>query len=468
MKKRMKLKSIEKNRIKKREFSTTQMIAFGFLFTIIIGTILLCLPFSSSKGIVTPFIDALFTATSSVCVTGLVTMNTFEYWSIFGQVVIILLIQCGGLGIVTLTTSLMLLIGRKVGLKERLLLEDAFNLNTLSGLIKFLKKVLVGTFLVEGIGAIFYMFTFIPQFGVMKGIWISVFNAISAFCNAGMDIIGPNSLTDYVSNTWINVVTMLLIVLGGLGFIVWFDVFRVIKLCKKREAAWKHLFVKMHLHSKIVIVTSLSFILLGAIFVFCLEYTNVNTIGALSQGDKIMASFFQSITTRTAGFATISQKELRESTVVISMILMFIGGSPVSTAGGIKTTTIAIVFLAALATIKGQEDVTAFRRTIPLNTIRKAMSVTMIFATCLLLFTILLSVLMKGNFVDMAFETASALGTVGLTRDFTTSLNLPGKAIIILCMYLGRIGPISLAIAFSYRQGKKSLISYSKEDVTVG
>ncbi|HKM04261.1 MAG TPA: potassium transporter TrkG [Lachnospiraceae bacterium] len=453
---------------KKTEWSTTQMIIFGFLSAILVGTFMLCLPFASASGKATPIIDALFTATTSVCVTGLVIVNTFEYWSVFGQVIILLLIQFGGLGIVTFTTSLMLIIGRKVTLKDRLLIEDAFNLNTLSGLIRFLRKILFGTFIIEGTGAIFYMFTFIPEFGITRGIWISIFNSISAFCNAGIDIIGPDSLMPYVTNPWINLVTMSLIILGGIGFIVWWDVLRVLKLYKQKEILRNKIMNKLNLHSKIVITTTFFLIVGGALLIFLLEFDNPATIGHLSGGNKLIASFFESVTTRTAGFLTVSQKGLKDSTVVVCMLLMFIGGSPVGSAGGIKTTTIALVFLSALATINGHEEVTAYKRTIPLRTVRKAVSVTVIFLVCLMVLTILLSIVVKGSFMDIAFETVSAMGTVGLSRDFTTSLNFTGKVIIIICMYLGRIGPISLAIAFSFKQGKRSLRSYAKEDITVG
>lgn len=452
---------------KKSSWSTTRIIAVGFLMAILFGTVLLALPFATVKGVETSIVDCLFTATSSVCVTGLVTVNTFENWSIFGQVVILILIQFGGLGIVTFTTSLLLVVGRKVTLRDRLLIEDAFNLSTLTGLVKFLKKTLVITFIIEGIGAVCYMFVFIPQFGP-KGIWVSLFNAVSAFCNAGIDIIGANSLNPYVSNVWINLITMLLIISGGLGFIVWMDLFRVHQLKKQGDIAEEKVFSRLNLHSKIVLMTTGLLIVVGAVCVFAMEYTNPETLGNLSFGDKILASFFQSVTTRTAGFATISQKGLRSITSLLCMLLMMIGGSSAGTAGGFKTTTFALVFLTALATIKGREEVTAFRRTIPLHTVRKAVAVSILFITTVFIMALILSFCGTSSFLDSTFETVSAMGTVGLTRDFTTKLNLAGKFIIILCMYFGRIGPISLAIAFNFNRGKKSLITYTKEDITVG
>lgn len=452
---------------KKKEWSTTQVIAFSFLLALMTGTFLLCLPISTADGQTTSFIDAFFTATTSVCVTGLVTVNTFEHWSLFGQIVILILIQFGGLGIITFTTSFMLLIGKRVTLKGRMLIEDAFNLSTLSGLVRFLKKVLAGTLLVEAVGALGYMVVFVPQFGP-RGIWISIFNAVSAFCNAGMDIIGPNSLMDYSGNVWINLVTICLIIISGLGFIVWFDLLRVRRMIRQGDIPWKCFFDKLHLHTKIVLTTTVVLLIGGTVLVFALEYNNPATIGEMSLGHKLMASFFQSVTTRTAGFATIAQDGLHQSTALVCIVLMFVGGSPVGTAGGVKTTTVALVFLTAVATVVGREQVTAYRRTIPLRTVRKAVAVALIFLGALFVAIILMSTVTTGSFMDIAYETASAIGTVGLSRNLTSTLTLAGKLIIITCMYLGRIGPLSLAIAFGYRQGKKTLVTYSKEDITVG
>lgn len=448
-------------------FSTTQMIALGFFTAILIGALLLMLPVSSASGEVTPFLDALFTATTSVCVTGLVVVDTFSYWSLFGKIVILLLIQIGGLGVVALTTSVMLIIGRKVTLKDRLLLQDAFNLDTLSGLVKFLRRILKGTFIVEGIGALCYSFIFVPQFGFVKGIWVSVFNAVSAFCNAGIDIIGPNSLMPYVTNPWMNIVTALLIILGGLGFIVWWDIVDVMKAVRSKEIQIQLFFKRLTLHSKIVLVMTSILLFGGTLLILLLEYHNPATIGSYAFGDKLLISFFQSTTLRTAGFATIPQQNFLDSTAFISILLMFIGGSPVGTAGGIKTTTIALVAIATLSTIRGEEDAIAFKRVIPLKTIRKAISVVFISTIALFAAIIILLITNQGSFIDTAYETASAIATVGLSRGFTTSLNSIGKAVIILCMYLGRIGPISMVIAFSFKKGQNHF-TYPTENITVG
>jgi len=451
---------------KKWALSTTQTIVLSFLFAIFIGALILMLPISSSEGKLTPFIDAVFTATTSVCVTGLVVVDTFSYWSVFGQAVILILIQLGGLGVITFTMTVIMITGRRITLKDRLLMEDVFNMDTMQGIIQFLRQVLRYTILVEGIGAILYMVYFVPEFGA-KGIWISVFTSVSAFCNAGIDIIGPNSLMPYVDHTWINLVTMFLIISGGIGFIVWRDMGQVLRKIRNGDILPRKFFQKLSLHSKLALTSTVTLILIGAVLFFFLEYDNPETLGELSLKGKLLAAFFQSVTTRTAGFASISQKGLRNSSVLICMVLMFIGGSPVGTAGGIKTVTIAIMIFTALSTAKGNQHVTAFRRSIPLISIRKAYAVSVISFITLGLGMILFSVIQPGDFSDLAFEITSAIGTAGLSRNFTSSLNLMGKILICCFMYLGRIGPISMAIAFSFR-GKKVIGVLPEERVTVG
>lgn len=454
----------EKKRIK---LSTTQIIAIGFLAAILIGAFLLSLPIASADGTSTKFVDALFTSATSVCVTGLVVVDTYSHWSMFGQFIIMLLIQCGGMGIVTFTTAVMVVIGKKVTLKDRLLLQDAFNLNTLAGLVKFLKRILKGTFIVEGIGALGYMLKFIPEFG-LRGIWISVFSSVSAFCNAGIDIIGSTSFACYATDVWINIVTMVLIILGGIGFIVWWDVLGVFSKIRHGEEENKNFFKKLSIHSRIVIVTTLILISAGAVIVLLMEYNNPETIGGMNFGQKVLASLFQSVTTRTAGLLTISQKGMHDTTAFICMVLMFIGGSPVGTAGGIKTSTIALLVIAAGSVVKGENEVTAYRKRIPAKTIKKALAVVMISIMVLFLMICLLSVVNGGEFMDAAFEATSALSTTGLSRDYSATLNLYGKLIITLCMYLGRVGPISMVIAFNFKNTKKNMVVYPEEDITVG
>ncbi len=453
---------------KKKELSTTQIIMLSFLALILVGTLLLMLPICAANGKGTSLLTCLFTATTSVCVTGLVVVDTYAHWNNLGHIVILLLIQCGGLGIVTLSTYILTLLGQKIGLKQRLLLEDALNLNTMSGLIRFIKKVFKGTLIVEGIGALLYMTVFIPEMG-FRGIWVSIFNAVSAFCNAGIDIIGPSSLADYLGNPIVNVTTMVLIVLGGLGFVVWWDVIEVLKGYREGTVHKKHLWSKLRLHSKVVLGFTAGLLIFGFLVVLLLEWNNPNTLGTLSIPERLWAGMFQSVTLRTAGFYTISQKGLYDSTALICILLMFIGGSPVGTAGGIKTTTAAVLVLAAWATMKGKSDAVAFRRSIHAATIRKALAIVMISMAAALFALILMLTFCKGDFMDMTFEVFSAIGTVGLTRNLTPKLNAIGQVIIIVCMYLGRVGPISLVIALNNIKDKTyGKIEYPEESITVG
>ena len=437
--------------------TTTQIIMLSFLGMILLGSLLLALPVSSADGVAVPYLDALFTATTATCVTGLVTLPTFSTWSIFGQVVILVLIQVGGLGVITVISAFMLLLHKRVGIGERLLLQDAFNLNTLSGIVRFVKRVLFGTFLVELLGAVFYMTVFVPQFG-LRGVWISAFTAVSAFCNAGIDIIGPNSLCDYATNPMVNLVTSALIILSGIGYIVWWDVLRV-----GRKG-----FRGLTLHSKIAISTTLVLIFGGGLLIFLLEYGNPLTIGELSLFDKLQVSFFQSITTRTAGFATVPQENLTNASSVLCLLLMFIGGSPVGTAGGIKTVTVAVLAVSALATIRNQNDVTLFNRTISRQAVNKAVAVAAMSFAILFGSTMLLCAVTDASALDIVYETVSATATVGLTRNLTPYLSSAGKADIIVTMYLGRVGPISLALALNSSKKQRNLIKNPTEDISVG
>ena len=411
-----------------------------------------------------PYIDALFTATTSTCVTGLVTLPTFSTWSVFGQIVILILIQVGGLGVITIMTGLMLLLNRKLGIGDRLLIQDAFNLNTMSGLVKFVKNVLFGTLIIEGIGALLYMFVFVPEFGA-KGIWISVFNSISAFCNAGIDIIAENSLCNYATNPLINIVTSVLVILGGLGYIVWWDVLRVVK---SRSPKNRKIFRHLTLHSKIAITFTAGLIIVGAILIFIFEYANTLTIGEMNLFDKIQASFFQSVTTRTAGFASVPQENLTNASAAVSVILMLIGGSPVGTAGGMKTVTIAVLICSATATIRNKNSATLFGRRISEDSIKKALAVAIAFFTICTTTTVILMATSNASAIDAVYETVSATATVGLSRNFTATLNALGKLIIIVTMYFGRVGPISLAVAFGSKNESQNVISEPTEDISIG
>ena len=452
--------------VKKKKFtlSTTQIILLSFLATILVGSVLLALPLSSANGEALPYLEALFMATTSTCVTGLVTLPTVSTWSVFGQVVILLLIQVGGLGIITIMSGVMLLFNKKMGIGDRLLIQDAFNLNTMSGLAKFVKNVLFGTLIIEGIGAILYMFVFVPEFG-LRGIWISVFNSVSAFCNAGIDIIAENSLCNYATNPLINIVTSALIILGGLGYIVWWDVLRVVKSSSQKK---RKIFRHLTLHSKIAITVTVALILVGAILIFIFEYANPLTIGDMSLFDKIQVSFFQSVTTRTAGFATIPQENLTNASATVSIILMLIGGSPVGTAGGIKTVTIAVLLCSAFATIRNKNSATLFGRRISEESVKKAVAVAVTFITICATSTVLLMATSDASALDAVYETVSASATVGLSRNLTATLSTFAKLIIVITMYFGRVGPISLAVARGSKNESQNVISEPTEDISIG
>lgn len=450
--------------MKKRSLSTTHIILLSFVITILLGSFLLALPVSAADGNAIPYLDALFTATTATCVTGLVTVPTATTWSVFGQVVILVLIQVGGLGVITIMSALMILLHKRMGIGDRLLLQDAFNLNSLSGIVRFVKRVLLGTFLVEGLGALLYMTVFVPEFG-LSGIGISLFTSISAFCNAGIDIIGENSLCDYATNPIINLVTSLLIILGGIGYIVWWD---IMGLGKKTTGKKRRGFRHLSLHSKIAISTSLILLFGGGILIFLFEYRNPLTIGNLSLWDKLQVSLFQSVTTRTAGFASIPQQDLTNASSILCLLLMFIGGSPVGTAGGIKTVTIAVLAVSAIATIQNKQEVSLFNRNISKQSVNKAVAVTMMSFAIMIGSTILLSAVTNADALDILFETVSATATVGLTRNLTPYLNAAGKLIIIVTMYLGRVGPISLALALNGNRKNPNIIKNPTEEISVG
>ena len=438
-----------------------QLILLGFAAVILLGSLLLALPISTKSGQSVSYTDALFTATSATCVTGLVTLSTVATWSIFGQVIILLLIQIGGLGVITVMAGIMLLLQKRFGIKDRVLLQDSFNLNTLSGLVIFLRKVIAGTFIIESLGAVLYMTVFVPHFGV-KGIWISVFNSVSAFCNAGIDIISDYSLCDFAHNPVVNITTCLLIFMGGIGFIVWWDVLDAVK---KQKTKW---FKHLTLHSKIAISSSVFLILAGAVLIFVFEYNNPDTIKDFSLFDKIQASVFQSVTTRTAGFMTIPQQNLTNPSSYVSLLLMFIGGSPAGTAGGIKTVTFTVLIASSISAIKNRNETVLFNRSIPKLAVSKAVAVTSVSFATMFLSTIFLSIFVQADALDIIFETISATATVGLSRNLTSSLNEIGKIIIIITMYIGRVGPITLATMLSLGKVKENIIKNPVEDISIG
>jgi len=444
-----------------RRLSSIQVVMISFFLVIFVGSILLSLPISAADGKAVSYVDALFMSTTATCVTGLVTLPTVSSWSVFGQSVILVLIQIGGLGVITVVAGLMLLLRKKIGFADRILISESFNLNSLSGVVKFIKKVIILSLVIELFGALMYMTVFIPDFGV-KGIWISVFTSVSAYCNAGIDIIAENSLCGYALNPVVNITTMLLIVFGGLGFVVWFDVENLLRNRKRRH--WRFL----SLHSKIVLSVSLFLIVLGTVLFFVFERNNPDTMQGKSLWEKVMLSLFQSVTTRTAGFATIPQENLTGASAFVSVLLMFVGGSPAGTAGGVKTVVLFVLVISAVAVIKNKRTVDVFNRQISVEIIKKSVAVFMMSLCIVVISTVLILAFEGGNLIDVLYETVSATATVGLTRSFTGGLGLVGKFIIIMTMYLGRVGPISMAFAFSVNKNSENTITNPVEEINVG
>lgn len=439
---------------------TTRMIMLGFLIGIAAGTLLLCLPFSTRKGVDIDFIDALFVSVSSICVTGLSTINIGQTFSIFGQLVLLFLIQIGGLGVVTFTTLILIATGKRLNLDDRILLQNAYNSESLTGLLKLTIRIVKITFLLEGIGAILYATVFIPQYH-LKGIWYSIFHAVSAFCNAGIDLLGGNSFCMYRDNPMINMTTMALIVVSGLGFPVYWELARYFGCLRKRNRVHK-----LNLQAKIVLSATAFFILGGALVTMLFEWNNPDTLGTLPTSGKVMSSFFQSITLRTAGFATIDQSFFRESSCTLYLVLMLIGGSPVGTAGGIKTVTVVVLFASMLANIKGNKSVTLFRQKISDDYVRRCTAIATFSISVLFLLTTCLFFVQECDFLDAFYEMTSAIGTVGLSRGLTGQLTQAGKIILCIAMYLGRIGPITLAFAFHYKNNSE--IDYAENKIIIG
>lgn len=451
---------------KKNILTTTRVIMLGFLVSIIVGAVILSFPISLKEGVELSFTDALFTSTTSVCVTGLTTVTVGETFSLFGQAVIMLLIQFGGLGIVTFTTIVLLVLRRRITLSERLLIQSAYNLDTLSGLVHLTKRIVKVTLIIELIGALGYSFVFIPEFGFI-GIWYSVFHSVSAFCNAGIDLLGDTSLIAYKTNVIVNFTTIFLIIVSGIGFPVYWEVARSIRLNRRDNS--KNYISRINTHAKLVLAMTAGLILLGTLFTFIFEYNNPDTIGNMNLGQKLMASLFQSVTLRTAGFATIDQSAFTHVSCLIYIVWMFIGGSPAGTAGGVKTVTVALVFASMMSNIAGRKEVTIFKRKISDDYIRRAVAIVCFSFTTLVVLTIALMYVQDGELLDTLYEMTSAIATVGLTRGVTGMLNGMGKFIVMLAMYLGRIGPITLALAFnSNRTGSKDKISYAEAKVTIG
>lgn len=443
-------------RIKLSEFDLNppRALVLGFLVLILIGGVLLSIPLATASGKETSLLNAFFTSVSASCVTGLVVVKTAEHWSLFGQGIILLLIQIGGLGIMTMATIVSLIAGKKISLKERLIIKEQMNQETLSGLVKLIRYVVFLTFAIEILGAIFLSMTFIPKYGLKKGIWFSVFHSISAFCNAGFDITGDSFMS--FTSSYLTISTLsAMIILGGIGFAV------ILDIAKNRK--WR----RLSLHTKLVLTISGGLLLLGSVFFFILEYSNPETLGSMNFVEKIFAAFFASVVPRTAGFNSIDISLMRESSAFLSIIMMFIGGSPGSTAGGIKTVTFGVILISTISIIRGNRDAEVFKKTINPEIISKSLAIVTAGMGLVIFMAFVLTITEGREFLDVLFESTSAFATVGLSRGITPELTNIGKIIIMLTMYAGRVGPLTMAFAIGYNK-KHRRYRYSEGHISVG
>ncbi|AUS09744.1 Trk family potassium uptake protein [Laceyella sacchari] len=450
---------MDQKQLLQSRLTSTQILVLGFAVTILIGACLLSLPVATESGQGLPFIDALFTATSAVCVTGLVVVDTATTFNTFGEVVILLLIQVGGLGFMTFGTFFAYLVGKKIGFRERLVLRETFNQFNMQGVVNLVLKVLKITFIIEGIGFVLLSVRFVPEFGLEKGLYFSLFHSISSFNSAGFDLFGEkeafSSITHYVEDPWINLVVSSLVILGGIGFVV------ILELLHYRKTK------RISLHSKIVLTMTGILIVMGMLVILVVEWANPKTLGGLSFQGKIMASFFHSVTPRSGGYNTLSLGDMYSATLFFTVLLMFVGASPSSTGGGIKTTTLATILLSVWSMIRGRDDVIAYKRRIPHGLVYKALTVTVAATTLVILDTMLLTITEQTDLLTAGFETVSAFGTVGLTMGLTPTLSVPGKVIVLLTMFAGRLGPLTIAFAIAHSQ-KQPPYRYPEDRPLIG
>jgi trk system potassium uptake protein TrkH len=441
---------------KKRSLSPPQVVVLGFLVVILVGTILLSLPQATASGERQRFVDALFTATSAVCVTGLVVHDTGSYFSLFGQIVILLLIQIGGLGYMTMATFLFLLIGKTITLKERLIMQESLPQFSLGGVVQFAKYVLKVTLILELIGATILSLCWMGDYPVSRAIYMGIFHAVSAFCNAGFALFS-NSLATFRGDTAICLTIMLLIIVGGLGYVVLSDLYYF----RERK------FPQLSIHTKMVLSITLALIVLGAGVLFLLESKNPLTLAGLPGKEKIMASLFQAVTPRTAGFSVLDVGGMMRGSLFITIILMFIGASPGGTGGGIKTTTFGVMLATVWATLKGRRDVTLFKHRIPGEVINKSFVVGFLSIFFIVIITVFITTCESYDFIRVFFETVSAFGTVGLSTGITGGLSILGKILIIITMFVGRLGPLTIGVAM-VREMEDIRFRYPERKVLVG
>lgn len=458
------------DRLQFANLTPAQQIALSFFGVIFIGTVLLALPISNNPQQYATVLDHLFTATSAVCVTGLSTIVVADQYSLFGQMVIIGLMQVGGLGLMTLIAAFLIFLSGKLTLTDKMALSEAVNRADFKDFLKFIRNIIKYTIVFEGVGFILLSLAFVPQFGWGDGLFKAVFIAVSAFCNAGLDTLGGISLQGYVNDPLVNFTVAALIVMGGLGFGVWFELSRASKWILMPNQGWRRIIREVRVHARIVLIMTFILILSGTALILMLEAGNPNSLQPLPPFSQLMAAVFQSITLRTAGFSTLVIGMLRPATLLVMIVFMFIGGSPGGTAGGIKTTTVAILILMIMAELRSQKNIVVFGRTIEREVFRKAFIVAFILLMTLLIGIIALLAIEPFSFMDLAFEATSAIATVGLSTGITSSLSVAGKLIIIALMYLGRIGPLTLMLSVGRhpKMPKANDLTYPSANILIG
>lgn len=453
-----------------KKFSTAQKIAVSFLLVILVGTVLLMLPIAHQDHQSYPFIDSLFTATSATCVTGLVVDVTASEFTMFGQIVIMLLIQIGGLGLMTLMAVFILLLKSRLSMHEKIAMKEMLNQDQVFNMHRFLLDILKYTLLFEGGGMVLLSLRFVPEYGFLSGLFKAMFIAVSAFCNAGFDVLGSVSLMDYAHDPLVMFTIMALIVLGGLGFAVWFDVRDKLKLLLRHQLKLGKLRKSLSLHTRIVLDMTMLLIFVTAGLIFILEWDNPGTLSPFTWWEKGMNALFESVTLRTAGFAGVNYGALTLASKFLMIIIMFIGGSPGGTAGGIKTTTLAVLIIYIISNLRGRTHTVLFKRTISMDIIVRAMGIFFINLMTLIVGIFLLCITEEHDFIELAFEAVSAMATVGLTLGITSSLTLGGKIIIILLMFIGRIGIMTLVLSLFSHHGKQTNnnVVYPNGSIIVG
>lgn len=453
-------KYLMKRAVSGKQVRPTRALAMGFLVIIVIGACLLSLPAASRSGSWTHPLTTLFTATSATCVTGLILVDTYSYWSGFGQTVILLLIQIGGLGFMSMATMFSFLMRRTITLRERMVMTTSLNVNDMAGIVRLTKRVLLGTLFFEGVGAVTLSIRFAADYGWAEGVRMGVFHAISAFCNAGFDLMGKNapfsSMTAYADDVVVNITLMALIVLGGLGFYVWNDVYE--------QRGFKHL----RQHTRLVLVATAVLVLGGGVLTALWEWNNPATLGALPAESRPMAALFQSVTLRTAGFNTVDQASLTGPSKLLAVVWMFIGGSPGSTAGGVKTVSIVVLLLTAFSAVRGRSRVTVFYRTISTRSIMSAVTMLVVGVFLVLTGTMVLLACEDASVTSCLYEVASAFGTVGLSMGLTPTLGVISKATLMVLMFLGRVGVLTLGIAVLMGRRHETKMHYPEAQVFVG